>query len=76
MVAKAMNSNVFGFDGSNHMNMRCADTGRLMWQSDEWYVQAVEKPTMGELTLLFASFFNRGEDIYRVEQKGIYPALC
>ncbi|ETI56708.1 hypothetical protein F441_00857 [Phytophthora nicotianae CJ01A1] len=20
----------------NHMNMRCADTGRLMWQSDEW----------------------------------------
>ncbi|KAG2768453.1 hypothetical protein JG687_00005860 [Phytophthora cactorum] len=20
----------------NHMNMRCADTGRLMWQSDAW----------------------------------------
>lgn len=21
---------------SNHMNMRCGDTGKLMWQSEEW----------------------------------------
>jgi hypothetical protein len=52
---------------SNHMNMRCGDTGRLMWQSDEWYGSG---SSSFRLFISIDSVHHRGEHVFRVEQEG------
>lgn len=57
------------------MNMRCADTGRLMWQSDEWYgilahCFLLVHPWSITVHVARGHDRRRGEHVFRVEQEG------
>ncbi|KAF1794884.1 Immunoglobulin E-set [Phytophthora cactorum] len=56
--------------GSNHMNMRCADTGRLMWQSDAWGedIYRVEQKARLPVDILKCSAVSREINFSSVEE--------
>ncbi|CEG49337.1 retinal rod rhodopsin-sensitive cgmp 3-cyclic phosphodiesterase subunit delta [Plasmopara halstedii] len=70
----------------NHMNMRCAETGRLMWQSDEWGtdVYHVEQKAHLPKDILKCSAISReinfssAEEIskFRLEQRVFLAGSC
>ncbi|KAG1706496.1 hypothetical protein DVH05_001645 [Phytophthora capsici] len=70
----------------NHMNMRCADTGRLMWQSDEWGedIYRVEQKARIPVDILKCSAvsreinFSSAEEIsqFRLEQRVFLNGSC
>ncbi|KAH7476371.1 hypothetical protein PRIC1_000377 [Phytophthora ramorum] len=70
----------------NHMNMRCADTGRLMWQSDEWGedIYRVEQKARLPVDILKCSAvsreinFSSAEEIsrFRLEQRVFLDGSC
>lgn len=70
----------------NHMNMRCAETGRLMWQSDEWGedIYRVEQKARLPKDILKCSAvsreinFSSAEEItkFRLEQRVFLEGSC
>ncbi|TYZ62028.1 hypothetical protein PybrP1_011530 [[Pythium] brassicae (nom. inval.)] len=70
----------------NHMNMRCGDTGKLMWQSDEWGddVYTAEQEARIPASILKCSAvsreinFSSAEEItqFRLEQRVFLAGSC
>lgn len=70
----------------NHMNMRCAETGKLMWQSDEWRQDmfVAEQEAQIPRAILKCSAvsreinFSSAEEIsqFRLEQRIFFDGAC
>lgn len=46
------------------MNMRCEETGKVLWQTDEWFLYVSIN------TFVILKYGSRSEDVFRIEQEG------